>query len=758
MSQWSVEPVFGWLAVIPLALIMLASLWLTMTAQGLGWLARAWLLFLRMLAISLLLLGWLRPGLVKNVERESDAAVAVLIDASQSMTMPSGSGEKTRWMVAREIWQAIESQAKSGFGKTKFIPFLFDSSLKPVPQNNDLASSMNATWNKPPSGLATDLGSALAELQTTQIDPPIRSVIMLTDGTQTMIPALADATLVARQYEMRDQPIVIVGLGARSENSQLRDLALEGAPEHVVAFEKNRVTVPAVLRTRGMQNTQIKIAMTLKSSGQPDIPLKSVEVLPGQPNQTLPLNLGIEAPKSGEYLLEIIASIDGNELITSNNSTFSFMTVREGGSRILYIEGQPRHEQTFLKRSLKIPDFQVEWAWIPEITRNRWPVDLTKEHNFDIYDAFILGDVDARALGPVTLTALRRRIDRGAGLLTLGGYHSYDAGSYAGSPLADVLPVTLIQGRSQGFDKSIAEDLHVAGPVAMVPIVPHPITHLAMEPDNTKIWKGLEPLLGANRLGKIKNAPGVQVIAASAKSEPLLVTGEFGRGRVLSFAGDSTYQWWMHGEQLRHKQFWRQSVLWLLGRDSLQVGFRLVLDRRRLLRGEEETVGIEWVGGNDNKPMPKELSIELIHDGKWLRALESQPTSDNRRQVRLKELTDPGLYRMVLKATGEDGKSYTNDVAFIVKDESREMNSPNADWQQMQNIASATSRVGGRVIMPDALEETLQWLRQRQASARVTTLEKRRLGDSTWDAWLYFVLFCGTLTLEWTCRKKWQLP
>ncbi len=72
---------------------------------------RTWLLCLRLLAILLLLLGWLRPGLVSTVQRDSDAAVAVLIDASQSMTMPSGYDEKTRWTVAREAWDAIEREA-----------------------------------------------------------------------------------------------------------------------------------------------------------------------------------------------------------------------------------------------------------------------------------------------------------------------------------------------------------------------------------------------------------------------------------------------------------------------------------------------------------------------------------------------------------------------------------------------------------------------------------------------------------------------
>lgn len=766
MTQWSLEPVFGWLAVVPLALIMLASLWFTLTADGIGWKGRLWLLLLRLVAIALLLLGWLRPGLVSTVQRDSDAAVAVLIDASQSMTMPSGYGEKTRWTMAQESWDAIEREAERGLGKTRMVPYFFDFNLRGLPtgQSGNSSSAMAAIWKAGPKGNVTDLGTSLAELQRVQVDPPLRAVFMITDGMQTVIPASTDATLVARQLEQLDQPIIVVGLGPRSEKTQLRDLAIDGVPEHVTAFEKNKVIVPAVVHARGLQNMPITVDMKLKVAGKPDIVLKPVEVLASGADQTLPMNLDIEAPPSGEYLLELKASTQANELVTSNNTTFAFVTVRAGGSRILYIEGQPRHEQTYLRRSINSLDFQVESQWVPESEIPRWPIDLSNRLKLSAYDAFILGDVDARALYSKnnpnnTLKTIQQRVDNGAGLLILGGFHSFDAGGYAGTPLADVFPVELKAGRSQEFgDAAVDPTFHLTGPQRFVPSRPHPITALAPEPENARIWNSLKPLRGANRLGKEKLAPGVMVLAKNPDGAPLLVAGEYGRGRVLAFAGDSTFQWWMEGQQLRHKQFWRQAMLWLLSRDSLQDGFRLTLDRRRLRRGDEETVGIEWVGGSDNKPMPAKIELVLNREGRVVGNLDSQSAGENRRQVKLKDLNEPGLYRLALKATDDAGKSFTTDIAFVVRDESRELSTPAADWQMMQNIANATDRAGGRLITPDEIGEAMQWLRDRQSQARVTTLEKRRLGDGVWDSWVYFVLFCSIMSLEWATRKRWQLP
>lgn len=156
--------------------------------------------------------------------------------------------------------------------------------------------------------------------------------------------------------------------------------------------------------------------------------------------------------------------------------------------------------------------------------------------------------------------------------------------------------------------------------------------------------------------------------------------------------------------------------------------------------------------------LPLVIKGERLDGNAGLAWLAAQPTGENRRQTRLKELDEPGLYRLALKADGKDGTSYASDVAFLVRDESRELNSPMADWQMMQNIASASELAGGRLIAPEELPDALQWLRERQSESRVTTLEKRRLGDGVWDSWLYFMLFCTVMTVEWACRKRWQLP
>ena len=63
------------------------------------------------------------------------------------------------------------------------------------------------------------------------------------------------------------------------------------------------------------------------------------------------------------------------------------------------------------------------------------------------------------------------------------------------------------------------------------------------------MWAQLPPLDGANRIERNELKPNAQVLAEAddPQRHPLLVAGQSGEGRVLAFAGDSTWHWQMGG-------------------------------------------------------------------------------------------------------------------------------------------------------------------------------------------------------------------
>ena len=63
--------------------------------------------------------------------------------------------------------------------------------------------------------------------------------------------------------------------------------------------------------------------------------------------------------------------------MTKNNQLTAFLTVLEGGLRVLYLEGEPRQEQKFIRWALDTsPDIDLDFQWFPSRLRKDWPVFL----------------------------------------------------------------------------------------------------------------------------------------------------------------------------------------------------------------------------------------------------------------------------------------------------------------------------------------------------------------------------------------------
>ncbi|MFK7734983.1 MAG: hypothetical protein AB8B50_03080 [Pirellulaceae bacterium] len=764
LDQVSLEPVYGWAFFVPLLVITVASLWLTATSPGLTRRQKSILSFLRLLAMLILFIGFLQPGWISEQTRESEGAVAVLMDNSQSMSLPSDSAGLSRWQLQQQVWQELQSQTDLEIGRTKLIPYWYSG--KPLPVDGSDLPQLSEAFQVDPSARLTDLGQTLSEISRLQVDPPLRGVVMMGDATQTAIPTNFDPTVVSRQMAQLDQVLLFVGLGNQADQSQLRDISIEGLPEQYSAFVKKELNVRFIVNAKGMQNRPIKLQLKLRSSGKPDQIVASKQVLASKPADLLPQDFRIQVTDPGDYLLEASAEVDGGDQIESNNTALSFITVREGGAKILLLEGEPRTEQTFMKRSIdESLDFSLDRAWIGVEDRKRSPggLDLTKDFAIDEYDAIIIGDLPATALSRETQDAIRKQVSAGSGILFMGGYQSFDAGGWGTSLMEPLFPLQLSRRPAQKFDAPINPRLHIQGEIMLTPKLPHPLTNLGLpEPDNTRLWQNLKPLNGMNRFGDTKNTPGIQTLLegrdGDGQPEPALITGPFGSGRVLAFAGDTTYLWWFAGQKKVHQRFWRQIVLWLIRRDSINEGFKLELDRRRLLIDETPELQATWFGGSENKPLPETVSIKLFREQETLQTLPLAEESADKLSSTIKGLDKPGLYRAALDAQGADGSIYSSEVAFVVRDESRELMRPDADWSMMRSIVAANENAGGKLILSDEVSRLIEILEQRQEATQVTSIEKRRLGDAAWDSWLFLVLFCALMGAEWTLRKTWQLP
>jgi hypothetical protein len=243
------------------------------------------------------------------------------------------------------------------------------------------------------------------------------------------------------------------------------------------------------------------------------------------------------------------------------------------------------------------------------------------------------------------------------------------------------------------------------------------------------------------------------VLAETGDRHPLLVAGQPGDGRVLAFAGDSTWHWQMQGFGDAHRRFWRQCILWLAKKDERDEGqVWIKLAGRRVVRGSrvDFTMGAQNPQGEPVSGARLVVSIDTP-DG---RSVEVQPTkSTDHWSAIFRETDNPGDYRIRVTATDGPQTLGTAEARLLVPDQDIELDRPAAEPSLMAQLAEMTASAGGKSLAPEELPTLLAAL-----AAQPPKLEEEVIARVTyWDTWPFFLAFVTLLGTEWYLRKRWGL-
>jgi uncharacterized membrane protein len=221
---------------------------------------------------------------------------------------------------------------------------------------------------------------------------------------------------------------------------------------------------------------------------------------------------------------------------------------------------------TVLLDALAAAGIEIDYVRAHEIS-GRFPRDRDE---LAAYDAVILSDVGANSFLLTDETFLRSEVTTnrlaeiaayvagGGGLVMVGGYLSFTGidgrARYAQSPLAEVLPVTMLD-----------HDDRVEVPQGVAPAVAA-VGHPAIAAVGDESWPRL---LGYNRLV----AKEAATVVATVGEDPLLVVGEYGEGRTAAFASDCAPHWAPQEfvEWPDYAALWSSIVLWAGGRVTADV-------------------------------------------------------------------------------------------------------------------------------------------------------------------------------------------
>jgi hypothetical protein len=487
--------------------------------------------------------------------------------------------------------------------------------------------------------------------------------------------------------------------------------------------------------------------------------LARVELPPG--SEALDsVTLTAEPQLAGEATWTVVVETDPPDLIADNNVKTFLIQLIDRPLRVLFVEGYPRWEYRYLK-NLLIREKSVESS-VMLISADR---DFSQEGNqpitrlprspeeFAPFDVVVLGDVPGSFFSPEQLEMIRDHVAaRGAGLLWIGG-ERYTPRTYAGTVLADLLPVR----------GSLALPA-IGSPVNMTPTpLAGRLGLLRLEGDGwprelADSTSGWSALYWAQRIEPGRLKPTAEVLAETVRelrgaNLPLVVQMRYGAGQIIYVATDEIWRWRYGRGELLPERFWVQ-IIRRLGREGLSGSEQAaVLDvsPRRLTTSQVMRIELELLDARlfDETRMSIPAIVEAA-DGApvaeiELRRVDTVSRTAQRPIVQYAATYRPGttgqLRVRVDDPTIESARLHVPIDVFTPEDELRR---PETDHSLLEAVAAQTA---GRVLLPQDLGHLERLLPNRS----VRTINP--LSERIWDTPIVFAMLLAMLTCEWVGRK-----
>ena len=241
-------------------------------------------------------------------------------------------------------------------------------------------------------------------------------IVLLTDGQQNFEDAQQEAQLLQQEGIRLDIVPLPSTNGSEARINDLQVPASLHIDEHFVLHIKLYSTIAqkAILRIY-LDNSLLSEQHVQLAVGQQDF---GVSMLP---------------PSSGFHTFHVTLQASYDTLM-QNNEASAFINV-QGPPSVLVVEGQSGSGQNIVS-ALQATGMQVQTG-----TPESVPVSLDALAK---YSAIVLADVPVTLLGNTRMEVLQSFVrDLGHGLIVSGGQNSYSLGSYANTPLEDMLPLRM---------------------------------------------------------------------------------------------------------------------------------------------------------------------------------------------------------------------------------------------------------------------------------------------------------------------------
>ena len=696
---------------------------------------RAVLLTLRLAALAIVLIALLHPVLVVSEAVPQRNVVGVLVDDSRSMRIADLNGTTRADAVRRLLGGRDSSLYRALADKFVVRLFRFSGNGERVAQLGDLSYD----------GVRTQLGPALEAARQELTGVPLSGLVLVSDGADNSTGSLTDAVM---SLGARHVPVFTVGVGRERFTKDVEVSRVE-APRSVLKGAS--LVVDVMIAQRGY--TGDKVQLIVEDGGQ-IVSTQSV-TLSGD-GEAVPVRVRVPTTEAGARVLTFRIPAQPGEMVTQNNSQQAIVNVSDRREKILYIEGEPRFEMRFMRDAVK-DDKNLQIVTLQRLAKDqfrRFSVDdsldlvagfpKTRDELF-AYKGIILGSMEASYFTGDQLRMLADFVsERGGGLLALGGRRALGEGGYAGTSVAEVLPVELGGGPNDKGDYFTDLKVDVTVPGSM-----HAATQIAeAESTSARRWKTMPAVSSVNRVGRAR--PGATVLLTGAPTkggerEIVLAYQRYGRGKAIVCPVQDSWRWRMENEvgDVTFDSYWRQLLRWLVSDvpsrvmvaaagdqaapgDAVEINAE-ISDRTFLKVNNAEAMARVTSPSGNVSEMPLEWSV--TRDGQYKTSFTP---------------TEKGLYRVDVR-TRMGSDSVVSDPSYIASGDlateyfGAEMRAP-----LLRRIADET---GGRFYTPDNVAELAKDIVFTDVGN--TVVDRKDL----WDMPIVFLLVLALVTSEWGYRK-----
>ena len=687
----------------------------------------------RIAALAVLAFCMLRPVLILSSVVPQENFLGILVDDSRSMQI-ADIDETPRLDFVEANFGAAESELLAGFAERFELRFFSFSN-----ETDRLGGADEAQYN----GTRTHLGQALMRAHEELSGVPLSGLVVVTDGADNAEGGIGEALLPLQAAGI---PVFPVGVGREVYERDIQMSRVE-TPRRVLKGASLAIELVVTHRGYAGETVTVQVEDEGRIVGTEDLRLED----DGDP-QTV--RIRFTANEEGPRLFSFRVSPRPGEMVTQNNLRQALIVVEDRTEKILYFEGEPRWEVKYLLRGVQ-DDENLQVVLLQRTAEKKFlrrnvdgPDELvggfprTRSELYE-YQGLILGSIEAGYFTPDQLRMIADFVnDRGGGLLMLGSQRSFAEGGYAGTPVADVLPVILDPSRSDG-EESFFQAVNVTTTRAGST---HPATLIAeTESASVDRWGTLPPVTIVNPITEIK--PGATTLLTTPEDLVVLSFQRYGAGKSMAFPVQDSWMWQMHAdvpvEDVTHETFWRRLLRWLVDGVPDQVVGTPAQDR--VEPGEVVTVLAE-VGDDNYEELNNSSVVAIVSDPSGdLTELPMEWTAEKDGEYRTTfTAAEEGFYDIRVEATADEELLGEDTVYLQVSPSDSEFYDSTMRASLLGRVADET---GGRFYTPEtvsSLPDDIQYV-----GGGVTVVEERDL----WDMPVLLLLLVSLVLGEWGYRR-----